>query len=38
MDLTPLALDDSLDVIDYVTGYIDEFKKNVEDKIGKLLK
>jgi len=37
MDLTPLAEDDSLDIVKYVTGYIDDFRKNVEEKIGKLL-
>ncbi len=37
MDLTPLALDDSLDVTDYVTGYIDQFKQDVKERIGKVL-
>jgi LmbE family N-acetylglucosaminyl deacetylase len=37
MDLTPLALDDSLDVVVYVTGYIDSFKQNVKDRISKML-
>ena len=29
LDLTPLALDDSLDIVDYVTGFIDRFKAEV---------
>ena len=37
MDLTPLALDESLDIIKYVTSYIDDFRKNVEDKLRKML-
>jgi len=37
MDLTPLIQDDSLDIIKYVTGYIDDFKKNVEEKIRRVL-
>lgn len=37
MDLTPLAMDDNLDVVEYVTGYIDSFRQNVKDRIGKML-
>ncbi len=35
MDLTPLAHDDSLDIVDYVSGFIDRFK---DDVVGKLRK
>lgn len=37
MDLTPLVRDPGLDIIDYVTGYIDRFKKDVAAKISKQL-
>ncbi|MCD8561893.1 MAG: PIG-L family deacetylase [Acholeplasmataceae bacterium] len=37
MDLTPLIEDDSLDIISYVTSYIDRFNKDVKDRIGKML-
>lgn len=37
MDLTPLILDDNLDIIDYVTRYIDHFKKDVISKISKMI-
>jgi LmbE family N-acetylglucosaminyl deacetylase len=33
MDLTPLALDDSLDIVGYVTGAIDRFRADVIDKL-----
>jgi LmbE family N-acetylglucosaminyl deacetylase len=33
MDLTPLALDESLDIVDYVTGFIDRFKADVTAKL-----
>ena len=33
MDLTPLALDDSLDIVEYVTGAIDRFRADVIDKL-----
>lgn len=36
MDLTPLIKDSTLDIADYVCGYIDKFKRNVKDLIGKL--
>ena len=36
MDLTPLVKDKTLDISDYVCGYIDRFKKSVKDLIGKL--
>ena len=35
MDLTPLALDDSLDIVEYVTGAIDRFRADVIDKLRK---
>lgn len=34
MDLTPLVRDDSLDVIDYVTGFIDRFRADVVAKLS----
>ena len=37
MDLTPLAHDDSLDILDYVTGFIDRFKADVIAKLGNRL-
>jgi LmbE family N-acetylglucosaminyl deacetylase len=37
MDLTPLAHDDSLDVVEYVTGFIDRFKADVVAKLGRRL-
>jgi LmbE family N-acetylglucosaminyl deacetylase len=37
MDLTPLAHDDSLDIVEYVTGFIDRFKADVVTKLGKRL-
>ena len=33
MDLTPLAHDDSLDIVGYVTGFIDHFKADVTAKL-----
>jgi LmbE family N-acetylglucosaminyl deacetylase len=33
MDLTPLAHDDSLDIVGYVTGAIDRFRADVIDKL-----
>jgi len=33
MDLTPLAHDDSLDIVEYVTGAIDRFRADVIDKL-----
>jgi len=38
MDLTPLIKDDELDVLTYVTKYIERFKEDVKDKIKKVLK
>ncbi len=35
MDLTPLAHDDSLDIVDYVTGAIDRFRADVSAKLRK---
>ncbi len=37
MDLTPLAHDDSLDIVDYVAGFIDRFKADVVTKLRKRL-
>jgi LmbE family N-acetylglucosaminyl deacetylase len=37
MDLTPLILDDNLDIIGYVTEYIDRFKSDVISKISKMI-
>lgn len=37
MDLTPLIEDDLVDIMEYVTGYIDRFKKDVEDRIKKII-
>jgi LmbE family N-acetylglucosaminyl deacetylase len=33
MDLTPLAHDDSLDIVTYVTGFIDRFRADVVEKL-----
>lgn len=33
MDLTPLVADDSLDIADYVCGFIDRFKADVHQKL-----
>ena len=35
MDLTPLIRNPPLGIADYVTGFIDRFKKDVSDRIGK---
>jgi LmbE family N-acetylglucosaminyl deacetylase len=37
MDLTPLVEDDNLDISKYVLDYIDRFKKDVSDRIAKML-
>ena len=37
MDLTPLAREDSLDIVEYVTGYIDRFRADVVSKLRKQL-
>ena len=37
MDLTPLAHDDSLDILEFVTGFIDRFRADVVAKLGKRL-
>lgn len=34
IDLTPLVTDDSLDIIDYVCGFIDQFKAGVRGKLA----
>lgn len=36
MDLTPLVQNDKLDPMDYVLTYIDRFKNDVRERIGKL--
>lgn len=33
MDLTPLAHDDALDIVEYVTGFIDRFRADVAGKL-----
>lgn len=38
MDLTPLIEHDDLDITTYITDYIDRFKKDVYDRIQKMLK
>lgn len=35
MDLTPLVLDKSLDIVDYVTGFIDEMRTQVREELVK---
>ncbi|NMA65074.1 MAG: PIG-L family deacetylase [Clostridiaceae bacterium] len=37
MDLTPLIKDDSMDITEYVTGYISRFYNDVKDRINKML-
>lgn len=37
MDLTPLIQNDTVDVLDYVTGFIDRFRADVVAKLGKRL-
>jgi len=37
MDLTPLVRDDALDIVDYVTGFIDRFKADVTSKLRQRL-
>lgn len=37
MDLTPLIENDDLDITTYVTDYIERFKQDVKDRIGKML-
>ena len=37
MDLTPLVLDESKDITEYVCGYVDRFKADVRQKLGKRL-
>ncbi len=37
MDLTPLLTDDTLDMVDYVTGFIDRFRADVVVKLRKRL-
>jgi len=38
MDLTPLIENDDLDIANYVTTYIDDFKNDVETRIKKMIK
>lgn len=37
MDLSPLVADESLDIVGYVTGFIDRFKADVTGKLAKRL-
>lgn len=37
MDLTPLIENDALDITTYVLNYIERFKQDVKDRIGKML-
>lgn len=37
MDLTPLVRDERLDILDYVTGFIDRFRADVATRLGKRL-
>jgi LmbE family N-acetylglucosaminyl deacetylase len=37
MDLTPLVADEKLDMLDYVCGYIEKFRAEVRQKLGKRL-
>ncbi|MCG3150216.1 MAG: hypothetical protein PCFJNLEI_03696 [Verrucomicrobiae bacterium] len=37
MDLTPLVVDETRDIVEYVTGYIDKFKTDVTQKLSKRL-
>ncbi|MBM3861483.1 MAG: PIG-L family deacetylase [Verrucomicrobia bacterium] len=37
MDLTPLVTNDKLDIVEYVTGFIDKFKADVTQKLSKRL-
>ncbi len=37
MDLTPLLQNPSLDIRDYISGYVDRFKADVRDRISKML-
>ena len=38
LDLTPLCRDDSIDVLEYLQGFIDKFKKDVENKVSRYFK
>jgi len=37
LDLTPLAQDDTLDIVEYVTGFIDRFRADVVAKLSRRL-
>lgn len=37
IDMTPLIEVDSLDIFDYINGYIERFSKDVKDRLAKLL-
>jgi LmbE family N-acetylglucosaminyl deacetylase len=37
IDLTPLIEDDSLDIIEYIIGYIENFKNDVKNRLKKLV-
>lgn len=38
MDLTPLIREPKLSIVDYVTGYIDRFRRDVSDRLERLLR
>jgi hypothetical protein len=35
MDLTPLVVDESRDIVEYVCGFVDEFKADVKQRLSK---
>ena len=37
MDLTPLVTDESADILDYVCGFLDQFKMEVHRKLARRL-
>lgn len=37
IDLTPLMIDDTLDIRKYIASYIDDLKKDVDDRLNKFL-
>jgi len=37
MDLTPLIMDENMDIAEYIKGYIDRFAKDVTDKINEMM-
>ena len=38
IDLSPLAQDDSIDLIEYTCGFIKRFEADVRARVGKILK